>query len=173
MATAKKLKKWFMLQMWRLQQVAQVLTLVLLALNLALQVFGLIKWRTGSPLSISYVGVPMIMLLLVMIIWTFAIFWDLRLKMWRDQMNVAVERNPYSKERLSSKEVFIYALCYLPVIERLGKDDPKLREVAEVLKKWFKKETEDDPQLVKDVKEIFDHIGSDKVDLIESLKKAQ
>ena len=31
------LKKWFMLQVWRLQQVAALLTLVLLALNLALQ----------------------------------------------------------------------------------------------------------------------------------------
>ena len=171
MARGKRLKKWFMLQMWRLQQVAQVLTLILLALNLALQVFGLIKWRTGSPLSISYVGVPLIMLLLVMAIWTFAIFWDLRLKMWRDQMNVAVERNPYSKERLSSKEVFLYALIYLPIFERLGKDDPKMADIAEVLKKWFKKETDEDPQLVRDIREIFQHIGADKYDLIEALRK--
>ena len=173
MAKSKRAKKWFMLQMWRLQQVAQVLTLVLLALNLSLQIFGLIKWRTGSPLSTSYVGVPLIMLVLAMAIWTFAIFWDLRLKMWRDQMNVIVERNPYSKERLSSKEVVLYSLCYLPVIEKLGKDDPKMMEVAEVLKQWFKKETDEDPQLVKDIREIFEHIESDKLRLIEAMKKGQ
>src|SRR5512137_367700 len=119
-----------MLQMWRLQQVAQVLTLVLLALNLALQVFGLIKWRTGSILSTSYIGVPMIMLLLVMVIWTFAIFWDLRLKMWRDQANVAIERNPYSKERLSSKEAAFYLLYWVPLLEAMGKEDLTLRESA-------------------------------------------
>jgi len=156
---AKRLKKWFMLQMWRLQQVAQILTLALLALNLSLQVFGLIKWREDSLLSISYVGVPMILLVLAAIIWTFAIIWDLRLKMWRDQAVVLVERNPYSKEKMSSKEVVMYSLFYLPLLESLAKDDPAKKADADWLRLWIKKNLEEDPSTAKDAREIMEYLG--------------
>ncbi len=166
----KRAKKWFMLQVWRIQQVAQILTLVLLGITDSLLLWKSVSWR-GGIIENPYAGPLIIIIIIALAVWAFAIFWDLRLKMWRDQMNVIVERNPYSKERLSSKEVFMYALIYLPIFERLGKDDPKMADIAEVLRKWFKKETEEDPQLVKDVREIFRHIGADKFDLIEAVSK--
>ena len=172
MARGKRVKKWFMLQVWRIQQVAQILTLVLLGITDSLLLWKSVAWR-GGIIENPYAGPLIIMIIIAVSVWAFAIFWDLRLKMWRDQMNVIVERNPYSKERLSSKEVFLYTLIYLPLMEHLGKDDPKVKEIAEVLRKWFKKETADDQQLVKDVKEIFDHIGSDKFELMDSLMKEQ
>ena len=152
-------KKWFMLQMWRLQQVAQVLTLVLLALNLSLQIFGLIKWREGSPLSTSYVGVPLILLFLAMAIWTCAIIWDLRLKMWRDQMTILTERNPYAKEKMAAKEIALYEVLWLPLLDKLGKDDPKTKQAADELRAWLKKIARDDPAIARDIKEIYEYIG--------------
>jgi hypothetical protein len=159
-----RLKKWFMLQVWRLQQVAQIITLLLLAMNLSLQLFDLVKWR-GEVLKNPYFTVPLIFLIMFAIIWVSAIFWDLRLKMWRDQATVLVERNPYTKERLNAKEMAQYGLIWIPILERLGKEDKKLAETAEVLKQWVKKEWEEDPVLVKDVNELFGHIGSDRIDL--------
>jgi hypothetical protein len=162
---AKRVKKWFMLQVWRLQQVAQVLTLALLALNLALQVFGLIKWREDSLLSISYVGVPMILLLLAAVIWTFAIVWDVRLKMWREQTSVLIEKNPYMKERMSPKEIAIHAMTWIPVMDHLGKSDPAMKAYADSLRDWLKREAYEDKLTPKELEDILRHMGSEKNDL--------
>ena len=165
------MKKWFMLQVWRLQQVAQILTLALLALNLSLQIFGLIKWRENSVLSISYVGVPLIILLLAMVIWTFAIFWDLRLKMWRDQATVLIERNPYSKERMSSKEVALYLLLWLPLLDKVGSDDRNLKISAQAMREWMERELKMDPVLKKDVNDLFTLFLRNPEDAFELLKR--
>jgi hypothetical protein len=154
-----RIKKWFMLQVWRVQQVAAILTLALMALNLALQAFDLIKWREDSPLSTSWIGVPMILLLLAMAIWSFAIFWDLRLKMWRDQATVLVERNPYSKEKMSSKELAMYAITWLPIMEKMGQDDPKIKAAADGFREWLRKAYAADPILREDLKDLKDHMG--------------
>ena len=159
---AKRMKKWFMLQVWRLQQVAQILTIALLALNLALQVFGLIKWREDSLLSISYVGVPLILLLLAMAIWTFAIIWDLRLKMWREQTSVLIEKNPYMKEKFAPKEIALYAMIWIPMMEKLGKDDPVLAKNAKLLKDWLKREIREDKLTTKDLEDIMEYMGKER-----------
>jgi hypothetical protein len=153
------IKKWFMLQVWRLQQVAQILTLAMMALTLSLTIFGLINWRKGSLLSTSWIGVPLILVTLFMIIWTFAIYWDLRLKMWRDQATVLVERNPYSKEKLSSKELALYAVTWLPIMERMGKEDPKIRAAADGFREWLRKAFEADPILQADFNDLVKHMG--------------
>lgn len=172
MAHNSRSKKWFMLQVWRLQQVAQIITILLLAINLSLQLFGFIKWR-GEALKNPYIVVPLIFLILLTVIWLVSIYWDLRLKMWRYQANVGIERNPYAKERLGAKEMAQYGLIWIPVLERLGREDKKLAEAAKVLKGWIEKEWKDDPALAKEVRELFGHIGSDRIDLLGLEEKKQ
>jgi hypothetical protein len=150
-------KKWFMVQIWRLQQVAQLLTLALLALNLSLQLYGYIRWR-GAFFATPYTGVLFILLVLAAVIWGFAIFWDKRMKMWREQMTVLMERNPYAKERMPSKEIVAYELIWLPLLDKLGKDDPQIEAAAKGLRDWIKKLSDQDPELAKDVKEVYDFI---------------
>jgi len=161
LATGKK--KWFMLQVWRLQQVAQLLTLALLALNLSLQMYGYIKWR-GAFFATPYTGVLFILLILAALIWGFAVIWDLRLKMWREQISVLIEKNPYMKERMAPKEIAIYAMTWIPVMEHLGKADPVLKVYAEELKDWLKREMKDDKLAPKDIEDILRHMGSDRTD---------
>ena len=60
------------------------------------------------------------MLLLVALIWGVAIVWDIRMKMWREQATVLIERNPYVKEKMSSKEVALISLFNLPLVEKLA-----------------------------------------------------
>lgn len=156
-----RIKKWFMLQMWRLQQVAQVLTLTLMAANLSLMVWGYVKWR-GSIFENSIVGPLVILLVLGLGIWSFAIVWDLRLKMWREQVSVLVEKNPFMKERLAPKEIALYALTWLPVLEHLGKEHPEMKTHAEALRLWLQKELKDDSLVRKDLEDILEYIGKDR-----------
>jgi len=165
------LKKWFMLQVWRLQQVAQVLTIALLAITLSLQLYDYVRWRAGPLFETPYVGVPILLLILAIIIWSIAIYWDLRLKMWREQATVLIERNPYTKEKLTSKEIVIYGLMWLPIMEKMAKDDPKLAEAVDIVKQWMKRVSEEDPNTIPGIKDIFDHIGKDGMGLLGLQKK--
>ena len=153
-----KMKKWFMLQMWRLQQVAQPLTLAMLAANISLQVWGFVKWR-NEILANPLFGVMAVLFPIVLVIWAIAIVWDLRLKMWREQQMVATERNPYAKEKMAAKELAMYELLWMPMLEKLGKDDPKIRESAETFRRWLNRLANDDPTLAEDLKEVYDYIN--------------
>jgi len=160
----KRIKKWFLLQMWRLQQVAQVLTLVLLALNLSLQAWGYVKWRNGFLANPS-TGVLSILLVLALAIWSFAYIWDRRLKMWREQTAILIEKNPYMKERLTPKEVAVYAMIWVPIMEHIGKNDPVLKANAELLKNWMKRELKADDLSPKELEDILLYIGKERKDL--------
>lgn len=155
-----------MLQVWRVQQVAAILTLILLALNLSLQLYNYINWR-GGILETPYIGVPIILLALGLVIWGFAIFWDLRMKMWREQMAVTMERNPYAKEKMYAKEIMLYGLTWLPVMDKLAKDDPEMRKSADAFKVWIRRAINEDPgtkaewdSLLEYIKDYPDHIGN-------------
>jgi predicted PurR-regulated permease PerM len=153
-----------MLQVWRLQQVAQLLTIILLALNLSLQLWGYVKWRNGF-LANSLTGVLSILLVLALVIWTFAYIWDRRLKMWREQTSVLIEKNPYMKERFSPKEVALYAMIWVPIMEHIGKNDTVLKANAEALKGWLKKELKADDISPKELEDILHYMGKERKDL--------
>lgn len=84
--------------------------------------------------------------------------------MWREQMTVAVERNPYAKEKMSSKEIAIYALFWLPVLEKLGKDDPKLLEAASILREWLRQAAKEDAATLSDLRDILRFAGKSDSD---------
>ncbi len=158
-----RIKKWAMLQMWRLQQVAQILTLALLAINLSLQVWGYVKWR-GDIMG-SYMGVLIILLVLAALVWSIAFIWDVRLKMWREQISVLMQKNPFVKERMTSKEIAIYAMTWIPVLEHMGKDNPALRAQADRFRDWLKREVDENVLTKEELNDILEHIGSDRKDL--------
>jgi len=159
------IKKWFMLQLWRLQQVAQLLTLIMLAITLSLNLFGFIKWR--EPLSNPYLTIPLLIIVLALIIWVFAIIWDLKLKMWREQATVLIEKNPYSKEKMYSKEIAIYWLLWLPLLENMAKENPMYEPHAKALRTWLSKTYKMDSTTYGDLLEIMDFVGMDKKTLEE------
>lgn len=165
------IKKWFMLQIWRIQQIAQILSLVMLAFTNALLLYGYMEWREGSFFSTPYVGVSLLLLVIAATIWIAAFIWDMGMKMWREQHSVLVEKNPYTKEKMTAKEIAVYAYLWLPMMDRLGKDDPEVREAADTIKKWLLKAYSEDKSLVNEVKEITDFIGKDAASLEAYLKK--
>ena len=160
------IKKWFMLQVWRMQQVAQIITLLLLALNLALQLYGFMTWRKGLFES-PYTAIPTIVLALGLLIWGFAIVWDLRMKMWREQVTVTMEKNPYAKEKMTSKEIAYHYVLNLPLLEMVARTDPKMKARADALKVWIKTAIEKDPAMGRDLEELMKEMGLDKSDVLK------
>lgn len=164
-------KKWFMLQMWRIQQVAQVITIAMLAFNLALLLQTKMDWREGTIWADTYAGVFVIMLVLLMATWIFAIAWDLKLKMWREQQTVLIERNPYAKEKMNAKEVAVYTMIWLPVMEMAGQNDPKAKVSAQALRNWINNELKNDPVLNREVKDVLGYLNVTEQDFRERLAK--
>jgi len=151
------MKKWFILQVWRVQQVASVLTLGLLVINLSLQVYALSKWREGIFAN-SYTGVPVFILIIVAVVWGFSIFWDLKMKMWREQASVNAEKTPYSKEKMTPKECLYFQSIYIPLMEHIAEDNDEMRCHLELIGKWVKKAKANDPVMVRDLKILKEHI---------------
>ncbi len=153
------IKKWFMLQMWRVQQIAQVLTLVMLAITNALLLYSYMEWREGSLFSTPYIGVLLILIVIGGAIWIAAFIWDVRLKMWREQVTVIFEKNPFTKEKMTPKEIMIYSTVWIPLMERLGKDDPKIKASAESLRRWVLRTMKEDRVTEKEVNILLEYIG--------------
>jgi hypothetical protein len=153
-----------MLQVWRVQQVAQILTLVLLALSNSLLIYKSVSWR-GGLFSTPYSGALLILVIIGLAIWGSAIVWDLRLKMWREQTSVLIEKNPFMKERFAPKEVALYALIWIPMMEHMGKNDPVLKANAEALKDWLKRELKADDLSPKELEDILRYMGKERKDL--------
>ncbi|MGB2581556.1 MAG: hypothetical protein WBD03_03670 [Thermoplasmata archaeon] len=160
-------KKWFMLQVWRVQQVAQILTIVMLAISLTLQVYGYMQWREGTWFATPYVGGVLILLALAASIWGFAFLWDMRLRMWREQAAVLVERNPYAKEKWYAKEIVTYKLIMLPILEKLGEDDEKLESYAKTVRAWIDKSLSKDPATRREVTELAEFVGMDPAEVLK------
>jgi hypothetical protein len=157
------IKKWFMLQFWRVQQVAQILTLFLLGVTDSFLLWDKIQWR-GGIIADPYLGPTILLLSIALVIWVFSIFWDLRLKMWRHQMSVLVEKNPYMKERFSPKEIATYGLVWLPMLDHMAKSDPSIKEHAVAMRRWLKRELTEDALTTKEIDEIFEYIGEERKD---------
>jgi hypothetical protein len=162
------IKKWFMLQLWRVQQVAQLLTIAMLAFTISLQIYPYVSWRfEGTVFEGTYPSITLILLLIAAGVWIFAITWDMKLRMWREQATVLVERNPYAKEKMTSKEVVLYGLIWLPLLEKMAKDDPKLTTASEVLREWLRKASKEDPSNAAEVEQLFEFLGVDKPSFME------
>ena len=159
-----------MLQMWRLQQVAQPLTLAMLSVTISLQVWGFVKWR-NELLADPAFGVPLILIPLVLMIWLVAVAWDLKLRMWREQQTVLVERNPYAKEKMSSKEVALYYSLWLPLMRSAAKGDSGAMASHDALRKWLRQICLEDRTTAKDTRELLVSMGLDISDFDRMMKE--
>lgn len=157
--------------MWRVQQVAQILTIALLAVNLTLTLYQYMQWREGTFFATPYVGGLLILLTLAAGIWIFAFIWDMRLKMWREQMTVIVEKNPFTKEKMTPKEIAMVHIVWLPLLERAGKDDPKAMQYANALRSWAQRSMREDRVAEGEVKTIFEYIGGIETGIFDSKSK--
>ena len=149
------IKHWLMVQVWRVQQIGGILSLVLMAIADTVLITNSIVWRLGN----YYLTVVLLLILLGSTILLCGWLWDKKAKMWREQMIVTVERNPYASLKLMPKEIIGYQVIYIPLMEFMAKTDEKNRESllhnAEMYRGWIRDGFAQDPELGKKVDEMW------------------
>ena len=134
-----------LVQFWRVQQISMIASLTLLAVNLALTTNQYIAWRFSN----SYIGTLVVLVILAILIWTFGYVWDRKLKLWKEQMVVSIERNPYSTMHMTPKEMVSHITIWIPWLRERKMDaeadiwqkivdwnlvtDPSLKEIIDTM----------------------------------------
>ena len=141
----KKAKHWAMKWVWRVQQIAAISTLFITAMTLTLQLSGKMDIGIGNP----YARTLTTFLFLAVIILSLGYLWDKKAKMWVEQGEVVVERNPYMTYHMTAKEIVSNLVEWIPLYESTGN-----KEGARVCEEWTKEALDIDPR----VKPIADKI---------------
>ena len=134
----KRMKHAFLRWVWRIQQVAQIATLVMMSISLTLQVSSRIGWRFGVP----YAPEIFTFTLLAFVLLTLGYLWDVPGKLWVEQIEVVVERNPYMMFHMTAKEVVSNLIQWIPTFEKIGNI-----EGARVCEAWTKEAINVDPKV--------------------------
>ena len=137
-------KKYAMVIMWRTQQIAGLFTLVMLAINLSLQVNTYIEWRFSN----SYIGICLTLWAIATVIYIAGYTWDKKAQMWRQQVQVSVERNPYTTTKMTPKEILNLEMLWIDWLEERGR-----KAEADIYRRWIAHEKED-PETYKNYKAL-------------------
>jgi MFS family permease len=148
-------KKYLMTIVWRLSQTGPILSLFFWGTALAGIFWPIIGDRPGSNLEGPFwyfltdtlgiaserafiIGFTLLFLLFAVIILLIGLVYDKTLKLWREQMDVMYERNPYVDDRLYRKERLQFQQFYLPLARALYKvsPDPELKEAIARVETW-------------------------------------
>lgn len=138
-------KHFFMVQYWRIGQIASLASLVLMMLTLAGTYYAYIEWRIPNP----YVGIALLFFTILGIVMFIGYLWDRKFRMWNEQNIVAVRRTPYSREKMNPKEVCSWKHLFIPILIDQGD-----LEDAEFWTNWINHELESDPELKRDVQRL-------------------
>jgi len=110
-------KRSFMVQLWRIQQSYTLLSLLIWGVLITFTAWPILSpvWqdiliRFGVPLSTPgavAAGLLVIFFGVYVVLYTFGVVYDKYLKLWREQLDVTYERNPYTREKLMVKEILM------------------------------------------------------------------
>jgi len=153
-------KRFFMTQLWRIQQSYTLLSLVLWGIVIALTAFpfvgSFLQHQFGfDPAAPGFVAATLILLFLAVFagLFSFGVVYDKYLRLWREQLDVMVEKNPYAREKLSPKEILMWRYIYIPVMRAKGRDDSHARKEIEFVEKWVEISVATDPNIRRAVEE--------------------
>ncbi|HEY5605780.1 MAG TPA: hypothetical protein VIL45_04565 [Thermoplasmata archaeon] len=143
-------KRYVMLQLWRVQQSYVLLSLLLWGLVITFTAYpvvgsvwlGFLEDRFGiSPSTPGIVAATLVLIFLSAFgfLFTLGVIYDKYLRLWREQLDVAYERNPYTREKLMVKEILLWRHMFLPALRRVAAEDPEIQREIEFMKKWIEK----------------------------------
>lgn len=152
-----KKKKWAMLVIWRISQAGPILSIFFWSTTLA-GIFwpilgkeatatspaGPLLWFVTDVLGVGGDRATLVGLLLLFFGFVFVIIligwlYDRVFKLWREQMDVIYERNPYADDLLFRKEILQWKQYYLPLAKAVYKvsPDPDLKVAIERVESWI------------------------------------
>jgi len=147
-------KRFIMTLVWRITQTGPLLSLFFWSTALA-GIFWPIVGATATgatgplwdflvgvlgvpPDRVTFVGLAILFLLFASFILIVGILYDRVLKLWREQMDVVIERNPYADDKLYRKEQMQWDQFYLPLARAVHRisPDPDLKEAIARVEDW-------------------------------------
>ena len=145
-------KKFLMTVVWRITQAGPILSIFFWSTTLA-GIFWPILGQRNPPGPLwsfvtgvlgvgedraTLVGILLLFLLFAGFILLVGFLYDRVFKLWREQMDVIYERNPYAEDTLYRKEMTAYEQYYLPLAKAVYKvsPDPELKEAIARVEKW-------------------------------------
>lgn len=156
----------FMLQLWRFQQSQALLGLLLWSILLTVTSFDILKpvllgfldAQVGIPADAPgavFVSLLIIFVVVVSSLFAFGVVYDKYLGLWREQTDVLVARNPYTKERLTAKEILTWRHMFLPALRSAAASagrnpspsdsatDPAVEAHIAFMENWIRRSMED------------------------------
>ncbi len=166
-------KRFVMLQLWRIQQSYTLFSLLLWGILItltALPVIGpvflrFLEDRFGIPASAP--GAVALTLILIfasvyLFLYILGVIYDKYLRLWREQLDVAYERNPYTREKLMVKEILLWRHMFLPALRAAVKSNPEVQREIDFMEKWIKKSESTDGNIQRAVGEAERWIETEK-----------
>jgi hypothetical protein len=149
------LKRRFMVQLWRIQQSYTLLSLVIWGVLITLTAWPILDdlWADfleifgipfNAPGAIA-LGLGIIFVAVYVVLFAFGIVYDKVLRLWREQLDVSYERNPYTRDKLMVKEVLMWRHMFLPVLRVAAPSDPAAQREIEFVERWIDRTLSSDP----------------------------
>ncbi len=162
------LRKRAMVYLWRAQQSGAMISITLLGTLTAASIYSdflrdfyeNLGWHQTNVLP----GLVFTMMMIFVGVFGVGYAFD-RLKFWKEQNIVAIERNPYGSYKLTAKEIYWIKL-WTATLAAQDKTD-KENSILVLFEQWVRRSVEDDPVLRQEVEGIEKWITSGD----ESIKK--
>ena len=144
-------KKYLMVQIWRMQQSQALISIFFWSLTLAgvyyLSYFHPLFTSLGLPSNEVAIGTIILFFLIVVAFLFLGLVYDKFLRLWREQTDIAVERNPYAVERLQPKEIVQWMRFNVSVMKELAKKDSAIQADIDFMERWIAKSLAERPDL--------------------------
>ena len=158
-------KKYLMVQIWRIQQSQAIISLFFWGLTLAGIFYPTYFHQHFVSLGIVrqsdyFLGTMILFLVIIVAFLLMGLIYDIVLKLWVEQSDVAVERNPYSKERLMAKDIVSWRRGNIAMMRQFARVDPSMQKDIDFMEKWIDKSLATQKGLKEDVERIEAWIAS-------------
>ena len=151
-------KKAVMTQVWRIQQSQIIISILFWALTLAgvFYVAYVHPWFVDLRVVRGDQVLLGTMILFVIFLVAFLILgfvYDRVFQLWKEQTIVAIERNPYSTDKLMPKEIVMWRL-HIEVLRAVAKGNPEAESRVRIMEAWLDRQMKADPSLAAAVAHI-------------------
>jgi len=147
-------KRFLMTQLWRIQQSYAILSLVLWGIVITLSAFPIVfpcfhRNLGGSENAHGAVAATLLLLFvgIFVLLFGFGIVYDRYLRLWREQLDVTYDRNPYTREKLMVKEILLWRHMFLPALRATAVSDPTARTEIDFMERWIERTLVEDANI--------------------------
>jgi hypothetical protein len=155
------LRKRAMIYLWRAQQSGSIISITLLGTLTAASIHNdylrekTNNWGLGDKNVLG--GVIITMMLVFAGVFLVGFVFD-RLKFWKEQSIVGVERNPYGSYKLNAKEIYWIRIWSAAIAA--GNPRPEQKQLIGFFDQWIARSMDDDPILRAEVGAVDSWIKS-------------